>query len=346
MDREEEGRGGEQVQHGEGLLRESLRSINLRRQDKAGPGSSVFVVVRRRSRKARPGAATAARPGAGGGCGEAATGGGAIAAAAAEQGLDAGQPAVGLLRAPRPAVGRRGGPRPRGSHRSRSKSGWVRSSNTRRSATRASAPPRLSSARRLSPRCTRADHLAVDDDLGARSARRAGRPGPRRPGPRRTATMLPVKLKPTPRPRPAGDQEAVRRRPSACLQAAADAAALVHRARWRRRPAAVSATPARPSSSQEPGDLVHGGEAKPVRRVCPNAALRRRARPPPARGPTACPSSRTSRWMVTPASRSAACGREQGVVDADAVVPLPGAGLIVPEGVAAGRAVGLQDRRR
>jgi len=35
--------------------------------------------------------------------------------------------------------------------------------------------------------------------------------------------------------------------------------------------------------------------------------------------------------------------REQGVVDADAVVPLPGAGLIVPEGIGAGRAVGLQE---
>ncbi len=32
--------------------------------------------------------------------------------------------------------------------------------------------------------------------------------------------------------------------------------------------------------------------------------------------------------------------REQGVVDADAVVPLPGARLIVPEGVGARRAVG------
>ena len=36
--------------------------------------------------------------------------------------------------------------------------------------------------------------------------------------------------------------------------------------------------------------------------------------------------------------------RDQGVVDADAVVPLPGASLVVPEGVGAGRPVGLQVR--
>ena len=37
--------------------------------------------------------------------------------------------------------------------------------------------------------------------------------------------------------------------------------------------------------------------------------------------------------------RSAACGRQQDVVDADAAVLRPGAGLVVPEGVDSGRGV-------
>ena len=40
--------------------------------------------------------------------------------------------------------------------------------------------------------------------------------------------------------------------------------------------------------------------------------------------------------MPAVASRSAACGDSQDVVDADAVVLLPGAGLVVPERVDAG----------
>ena len=41
--------------------------------------------------------------------------------------------------------------------------------------------------------------------------------------------------------------------------------------------------------------------------------------------------------MPTSVSRSAACGDSKQMVDADAVVLLPGAGLIVPEGVEARR---------
>ncbi len=78
----------------------------------------------------------------------------------------------------------------------------------------------------------------------------------------------------------------------------------------------------------------------------PKPPLRGPARPPPARGRTACPSRARRGGCVTPASTVGGLGREQGVVDADAVVPLPGAGLVVPEGVAARRAVGLPGRRR
>ena len=61
----------------------------------------------------------------------------------------------------------------------------------------------------------------------------------------------------------------------------------------------------------------------------------------PARGRRASPSPGRCLWMVTPRQVVGGLRREQQVVDADAVVPLPGAGLVVPEGVAARRAVGL-----
>ena len=51
---------------------------------------------------------------------------------------------------------------------------------------------------------------------------------------------------------------------------------------------------------------------------------------------------RTSRWIGEAGQAVGGLRREQGVVDADAVVPLPGAGLVVPEGVGAGRAVGCE----